>query len=52
MDKKDLGYLTIIVLMLIGFNISIANAQDKIYKKCYSLMESASVLEEHYNKGD
>jgi hypothetical protein len=52
MDKKDLSYVTIIVLMLIGFNISIANAQDKIYQKCYALIESASVLEEHYNKGD
>lgn len=52
MDKKDLGYITIIIILIVGFNIHISNEKDRIYQACYDIIESASALEEHYSKGD
>ncbi len=52
MNTKDVAYITVIIILIVGFTIHISNEKDRIYQACYDIIESASVLEEHYSKGD
>lgn len=48
--NKDYGYICLIVILIIGFNVHLTNEKDRIYQACYDIIDSASALEEHYSK--